>query len=169
MHMLHHYHYRNYLVVSQKSGPCHMSVGQRAHSPGGSPVTLVRAQSVLGIDRRRYRSTDAPNQTYLAPTILHWFWSFISSCHFWTVVDISIMCSGRGRPELWRLFMVVTVRTVIQESPETGSNPHATFNKGRATPFCSGMTVSITSFPRSKTPGHAGSAHVSFLIFSIFS
>ena len=80
------------------------------------------------------------------------------------------MCSGRGRPELRRLFMVVTVRTVIQESPETGSNPHATtFNKRRATPSCSGMTVSITSFPRNKTPGDAGSASVSFLIFSIFS
>ena len=55
------------------------------------------------------------------------------------LVDISIMCSGCGGPERWRLFMVVTVRTVIQESPGTGSNPHeTTFNKRRAAPFCSG-------------------------------
>lgn len=66
--------------------------------------------------------------------------------------------------------MVVTVRTVILELLETGSDPHeATFNKRRATPLCSGMTVNITSFPRNKTPGDAGSASVSFLIFSIFS
>lgn len=34
------------------------------------------------------------------------------------LVDISVLCSGCGRPERWRLSMVVTLRTVIQESPE---------------------------------------------------
>ena len=41
--------------------------------------------------------------------------------------------------------MVVTVRSVIQESPGTGSSSHeATFNERRAAPFCVGMAEAIT-------------------------
>ena len=66
--------------------------------------------------------------------------------------------------------MVVTVRSVIQESPGTGSSRHeATFNERRAAPFCVGMAEAITSVPLNKMPGDAGSASVSFLSFPIFS